>query len=238
MEAIDDYVLPPTTTHSHTIIMLHGRDSVASEFAQELFESQASDSRTLPQIYPGVKWIFPNSGLLKSERFDMELSQWFDMWSTEKPHDKEELSRVGIEKATARIVDLVRVEAQSVPLDHIFLGGISQGAAVAIHSLLQSSLQLGGYLGTWLPFHEEVKTGASISTPIFLAHNKDDEVISIDNGELMQEILQLLGPEGPEVTWRAYEFGGHWINEPKGVDDLVAFLTTRGVSTEDQSAIR
>lgn len=75
MEAIDDYVVQPTTTHSHTIIMLHGRDSVASEFAVELFESQASDNRTLPQIYPGIKWVFPNSGMLNSKRFDMELSQ-------------------------------------------------------------------------------------------------------------------------------------------------------------------
>lgn len=237
MEAIDDYVVQPATTHSHTIIMLHGRDSFASEFAEEPFESQASDSRTLPQIYPSFKWVFPNSGLLKSKRFDMDLSQWFDMWSTEKPHDEEELSRAGIEKAIARIVDLVRTEAQFMPLDHIFLGGISQGAAVAIHSLLQSGLQPGGYPGfcTWLPLRDEVKSGTSISTPIFLAHNKDDEVISVDNGELIQEILQALGPE---VTWRAYETGGHWLDEPQGIDDLVAFLATRGVSNEDQSATR
>ncbi|KAG9671048.1 alpha/beta-hydrolase, partial [Aureobasidium melanogenum] len=214
--------------------MLHGRDSVASEFAEELFESQASDSRTLSQIFPGFKWVFPNSGLLKSERFDMELSQWFDMWSTEKPHDEEEMNRAGIEKAVARIVDLIRSETKFVPLDQIFLGGISQGAAVAIHSLLRSGLQIGGYVGfcTWLPLHDEVKSRTSISTPIFLAHNKDDQVISIDNGERMQEVLQHLGLE---VTWRAYEIGGHWLNEPQGIDDLIAFLTACGVSITDQS---
>ncbi|KEQ67654.1 alpha/beta-hydrolase [Aureobasidium melanogenum CBS 110374] len=232
MEAIDNYVVQPTTARSHTIIMLHGRDSVASEFAEELFESQASDNRTLPQIYPGFKWVFPNSGLLKSERFDMELPQWFDMWGTEKPHDEEGTSRVGIQKATARIVDLIRAESKLVPLDHIFLGGISQGAAVAIHSLLRGGLQIGGYLGfcTWLPFHDEVKSEALSSTPISPEHNKDDEVISIDNGESMREVLQHLGPK---VTCRTYGTGGHWFNEPRGIDDLIAFLTTCGVSNTD-----
>ncbi|KAH0362038.1 alpha/beta-hydrolase, partial [Aureobasidium melanogenum] len=208
--------------------MLHGRDSVASEFAEELFESQASDGRTLPQIHPGFKWVFPNSGLLKSERFDTELSQWFDMWSTEKPHDQEEMSRAGIEKATARIVNLISAESKFVPFDHIFLGGISQGAAVAIHSLIRSRLQIGGYLGfcTWLPSHDEVKSETFSGTSIFLAHNKDDEVISIENGESMQEVLRHLGLE---VTWRTYETGGHWFNEPRGIDDLIAFLTACGI---------
>ncbi|KAK6007017.1 hypothetical protein QM012_006025 [Aureobasidium pullulans] len=214
--------------------MLHGRDSVASEFAEELFESQASDDRTLPQIYTSFKWVFPNSGLLRSERVDMELSQWFDMWSTEKPHDEPELSRAGIEKAADRIVGLIKSEAESVPLNHFFLGGISQGAAIAIHSLHKSGLQIGGWMGfcTWLPLSDQFTSGKLTSTPIFLAHNKDDKVISKDDGELMKENLQ---QPGLDVTWRTYETGGHWLNEPKGIDDLVAFLATCSLSRTNQS---
>jgi lysophospholipase II len=26
------------------------------------------------------------------------------------------------------------------------------------------------------------------------------------------------------VTWKDYQDGGHWINEPQGVDDMVTFL--------------
>lgn len=121
MENIDNFVVQPIEAHTQTIIILHGRDSVASESAGELFESQASDGRTLPEIYPGFRWVFPNSSMLRSERFDMEMSQWFDMWSTEQPHDKEEMSRAGIEAAVARMTDLVEQESKAVPLDHIFL---------------------------------------------------------------------------------------------------------------------
>lgn len=146
------------------------------------------------------------------------------MWSTEKPHDEEETSRAGLEKAAVRIADLVRSETEFVSLDRIFLGGISQGSAVAIHSLLRSGLQIGGYMGfcTWLPLYDEVKSGTIVSTPIFLAHNKDDKVISIDNKELMQKNLRHLGLK---VTWRTYDTGGHWLNEPRGLDEIVTFLT-------------
>lgn len=236
MENIDNFVVQPIEAHTQTIIILHGRDSVASEFAGELFESQASDGRTLPEIYPGFRWVFPNSSMLRSERFDMEMSQWFDMWSTEQPHDKEEMSRAGIEAAVARMTDLVEQESKAVPLDHIFLGGISQGSAVGIHTLLRGELQIGGYMGfsTWLPFYGEVKhQTTTIKTPIFLAHNKDDEVISVENGERMRETLQHIGLE---VTWREYEEGGHWFNEPKGIDDVVAFLARCGVSSRNRSA--
>ncbi|CAD0081817.1 unnamed protein product [Aureobasidium vineae] len=211
--------------------MPHGRDSVASEFARELFESQVSDGRTFLQIYPGFKWVFPNSGMLRSQRFDMELSQWFDMWSTEKPHEKEDMVRAGIEKAAASIIDLIKAEAKLVPLDHIILGGISQGSAVAIHSLLRSGLQVGAFIGfcTWLPLQDEVKKSrTSVRTPVFLAHNEDDEVISIENGRLMRETLHNIGLE---VAWRTYETGGHWFNEPQGIDDIVAFLAECGVSS-------
>ncbi|KAK0661592.1 hypothetical protein QBC41DRAFT_235826 [Cercophora samala] len=27
-----------------------------------------------------------------------------------------------------------------------------------------------------------------------------------------------------DVEWHEYDDGGHWINEPQGVDDFVAFL--------------
>lgn len=30
-----------------------------------------------------------------------------------------------------------------------------------------------------------------------------------------------------DVEWKTYEDGGHWIHEPQGVDDIVAFLTEK-----------
>jgi len=135
-----------------------------------------------------------------------------------------------------------------VPQDHIILAGISQGCATAILTLLTSEMQLGGFIGlcSWLPFQEEVKQAAKeysrsfeklqslfdlfpakqassnqLKTPVFLSHSKDDDVVPVTNGEMMSSGLKGLGMN---VTWRLYEDGGHWVNEPQGVDDMVQFL--------------
>lgn len=236
MDPINEFVVEPTETHTHTVIMLHGRDSTASDFADEFFESRASDDRTLPQIYPGVRWGFPDAGLLTSSRFDTKMSQWFDMWTTEQPHEKEEIAREGIEAAVPRIIGLIEREAEATPLNHIFLAGISQGSAVAVHALLRGGLDIGGYLGfcSWLPLQDELSkasTAMDVKTPVFLAHSKDDGVIAITYGEQMRDTLRELGVQ---VTWREYGDGGHWFNEPQGIDDIVAFLGTCGLDAQEK----
>jgi hypothetical protein len=47
----------------------------------EFFESEA-DGKTLPQIYPQIKWVFPNAPILRAVRFGEEIPQWFDMCKT------------------------------------------------------------------------------------------------------------------------------------------------------------
>jgi pimeloyl-ACP methyl ester carboxylesterase len=65
--------------------------------------------------------------------------------------------------------------------------------------------------------------GACLATPVFLAYCRDDDVVPVVNGEQLRERLRGLGME---VQWRDYKEGGHWVNEPEGVDDLIRFLRT------------
>ncbi|CAD0096494.1 unnamed protein product [Aureobasidium mustum] len=225
----DSHIVRPQGVHTHTVIMLHGRDSEAAEFADEFFESQASDERTLPQIFPGFKWVFPSSGTCLSERFDVQMSQWFDMWATENPNEKEdEFSKEGFDIAVPKILSILEEEAKIISPHNIFLGGISQGGAVAIHTLLRSEPPIAGFLGfcTWLPFQAEAlkllqHKQQAFKTPMFLAHAEDDEVIAITNGVKLCHTLQT---SGLSVSLRRYEEGGHWFNEPQGIDDMVKFI--------------
>jgi lysophospholipase-2 len=254
------HVVDPISDHTHTVIFLHGRDSTAVEFAEELFESQASDDRTLSQLFPNFKWVFPYSGLRNSTRFEMELSQWFDIWSVEEPEERKEIQLAGLKESIMFILDIIDREATIVPPKQIILGGISQGCATAIHALMQCDVQLNGFIGFcgWLPFRNEIeaiiaeatnanplqkiqslfnseygnsytpvsrqlyrKSASPLATPVFLSHAIDDCLVPISNGEKLYQELNLLGMP---VTWKAYRDGGHWINEPQGVDDMVAFL--------------
>ncbi len=73
METITHTVPPQGENHSHTIILLHARDSIASEFASEFFESQVGDGQTLLQVFPTFKWVFPVSRMRDSARFESDF---------------------------------------------------------------------------------------------------------------------------------------------------------------------
>jgi len=92
------HIVAPRGDHTQTIILLHGRDSIASEFAEEFFESQASDDRTLPEIFPTTRWVFPTSKIRNSARFEAPMSQWFDMWSVENHSEKNEIQIDGFKR--------------------------------------------------------------------------------------------------------------------------------------------
>ena len=257
------HIVTPRGDHTQTIILLHGRDSIASEFAEEFFESQASDDRTLPEIFPTTRWIFPTSKIRNSARFEAPMSQWFDMWSVENHLEKNEIQIDGLRESVKEVLDLIRTEAALISPDRIILGGISQGCATAIHTLLYGRIRLGGFIGlsSWLPFEPEIattmannkawsmagnrlhyshkmlntptdqaKTASVLSdfsstsvleTPVFLSHSQDDDVVPIANGKKLSTTLEQLGMA---VLWKPYEDGGHWVNEPQGVDDIVSFI--------------
>ncbi|KAH3968108.1 hypothetical protein HBH51_131070 [Parastagonospora nodorum] len=60
-------------------------------------------------------------------------------------------------------------------------------------------------------------------TPVLLQHAKDDGVVPVALGQDLHNKLAVLGTD---VQWRAYEEGGHWINEPNGIDDMINFINS------------
>ncbi|RDW60758.1 hypothetical protein BP6252_12141 [Coleophoma cylindrospora] len=259
---MNTFIVAPSHQHTHTVIFLHGRDSYAKEFAEEFFESQASDDRFFQDIFPAFKWVFPSARPLMSSVFGTEMSQWFDMSSVEKPEERKELQLEGLKENIAAIKDIILSEASQFPTfspDRIILAGISQGCATAILALLSSQIRICGFMGlsSWLPFSSEVeqlaagakqhsfsitdienlyhlrhttsseakidieKVKSTLQTPVLLSHCQDDEVVPIANGK---KLCQSLNKIGMTVTWKEYGDGGHWINEPQGVDDMVEFM--------------
>ncbi|KAF2486601.1 Phospholipase/carboxylesterase/thioesterase [Neohortaea acidophila] len=216
-------VIQPTAKHTHTIINLHGRDSFASEYSSEFFESESSSGETLQTAFPSIKWVFPSAPQLISRRFETEMSQWFDMWSTENPIEQPtEEQKAQLRESTTMISQLVGEESKIVGFDKSILCGISQGAATALSAFFQMDERLCAFIGfsTWLPTVDrpiEFKR-----TPIFLAHCQDDEVIDIKYGQALATRLQQV--QRSNVEFHEYSDGGHWINEPKGIDDVIAFL--------------
>lgn len=160
----------PLGNHTHTVIFLHGREDFGSDLAQYFFDSKDSDNKSLADLFPTIRWVFPTAKLRYCARREFEfgsfaealkgeeiLSQWFDVWNLEEPEEKSELMLPGLRESTTDIVEIINEEAELVPMSKIILGGISQGCATSIYSLLSSGLDLGGFIGlcSWLPFGKE-----------------------------------------------------------------------------------
>lgn len=252
--AAKPHIIQPKAAHTYTIILLHGRGSEAAEFASELFESEASDpkdqKRTLPDTFPSVRWVFPEAGHLKSARFGENMSQWFDIWSLDDPQENWKMQLDGLQHSIKHIIEVISVESQKVPIERIFLGGISQGFATALAAFMTTSRlesdigikelpKLAGLIGfsSWMPPvdvldelsqpcspHQHRTTLKPVFTPIFLAHSKDDDVVDI---KLARHMRNRLDGFATNVQLHQYEDGGHWVKEPEAIDDLVAFLKER-----------
>lgn len=238
------YIVGPEkgNSHTHTIIFLHGKGSNGEEFANELFESETSEDfapegpQTLADLFPTVRWVFLSAPQTRSTRFDCIESQWFDMWSVETPDDRVNLQVEGLAESIQLLRSTIVEEQSRISQQKIFLAGISQGFATAITTFLLGNYQFAGLLGlcSWMPkgaYHsirssnkvEDQSKGDKTGTPVFLGHSHDDSVVPIDNGIALREYLMQIGFA---VDWHEYSDGGHWVNEPEGMDDIAGFLRT------------
>ncbi|KAK3313309.1 Alpha/Beta hydrolase protein [Apodospora peruviana] len=191
------HIIEPKAQHSYTAILLHGRGSDGEEFAQELLDSKLSDQKTLPEKLPGWRWVFPSSPELWSTAFEEDMPAWFEAHSLTDVTARQDLQMPGI-AASVRYLDTVlndEIERLGGISEKVVLGGISQGSAVGMWTLLRSgatgsslSRRLGAFVGasTWLPF------GANIQ------HLFDKDAIDSKDGSKSNEVdmfvNSLLGP--------------------------------------------
>ena len=225
------YVVPPTEPHTHTIIFLHGRGSDATTFCSELFESQDSSSRFLTDIFPSIRWVFPCAPKTHAKTEKEEMSQWFDMSSVQSPQEELEVQKPGLWESMTMTLGIINEEADIVGLGNVLVAGISQGCAVSIFTLLESGLQVGGFIGLsgWLPLAEEIvplmdvpgRTKDVLRTPVLLQHCEDDPVVPFGQGQKLRDELKKLGMA---VEWQSFRQGGHWLNEPDGMGGMVKFI--------------
>ncbi|KAH8633339.1 hypothetical protein IG631_11973 [Alternaria alternata] len=99
--------------------------------------------------------------------------------------------------------------------------------------ICSASLWVAGWgfvgLSGWLPLAEEVQRVMNVpgreqdvlKMPVLLQHCKDDDVVPVEHGNDLRKLLEEIGMC---VRWECFEQGGHWLNEPRGMDGLVEFI--------------
>ena len=259
-----------TSTHTHTVIFLHGRDSDAQAFADEFFESEASEPaerpRNLPDLFPGIRWVFPTAPALYSKRFDTTISQWFDIWSVEDPEEQVEIQKDGLKQSVAALLEVIRAEEIHLPRQNIFLGGISQGFATALFTFFANGQGFAGLIGlcSWMPFAKLLEDlEASVANEEQLSNALDriyfgQQSLEEPSSPFLRSTPIFLGHSIHDDTvpikngrrmrdvlvrslrlnaqLHEYADGGHWVHEPQGVDDIVEFLNLTMRNGEDGAA--
>jgi predicted esterase len=173
------HILEPESQHTHTAILLHGRGSTGEEFAEEFLDSRLSDGKTLPQKLPGWRWVFPSSRELWSTAFGEEMPAWFEAHSLTDITARQHLQSTGIMESVRYLEAILNDEIERLggTAEKLILGGISQGGAIGMWTLLcrgDLARPLGAFVAasTWLPFAANIEN--------FLGH---DGIHSIKDGE-------------------------------------------------------
>lgn len=259
----ETFVLEPTSSHTHTIILLHGLGSNGQDFASELFESQDSSGRTLDEIFPGYRWVFPSAKSSFSEKFQEHMNQWYEigMPSGYRPEEEKHDLISDVRESMTFLDSIIARERVGAPSGKVILCGISQGFSIAVLTAIADSSELEALVGfsSWLLYSTDFMTtitsnenagrvtirsavgeqlleilrmersqhAAHPAIPIYLGHCADDETVDVELGRSLRNVIVSLGHD---TTWMETNGGGHWLNEPDGIDALVAFLQQHDLS--------
>lgn len=245
---------PKGPSHTHTIILLHGRNASGEEFAEELFGGTTISGQTFASssAFDGCKWVFPNACSTYSEQFKEDISEWFDLASTSDPYQEPERQISGLRDSMPYIEGLIMEELEHVHRSHLILGGMSQGFATALHTLLWMDIPFGGFLGLsgWAPYCEPmVHHSAEAASDIYRRRATVAGHIDILSGpkssrattgtpmllthsrddeiidiKFGRDAFQFLAKSGASLCSKEYNTGGHEIQELDGYTDIEAFL--------------
>jgi len=210
-------IVDPVTEHTHTAILLHGRGSNGPEFAEELLkETLFPDGSNLAQKLPNWRWVFPSSRELWSEAFQEDMPAWFEAHSLTDITARQEVQIPGIRDSTEYVNTIIDKEIVKLAgaSERVVLGGISQGGAVAMWTLLnQGERSFGAFFGTntWLPFasslQDSMSQGAEMSEEegvVFLAEMLGPPLIQ---GQIFNRSTRVFLGHGTDDAYVDVELG-------------------------------
>jgi len=174
---------------------------------------------------PHIRFILPHAPYRNITRNNgYEMRAWYDIYGL-TPISRED--NIGIGESQAQIEQLIAQEiSRGISSKRIVLAGFSQGGAIALHTALRYAQPLAGVLAlsTYLPLRTNLaaeKNSANQQTPIFMAHGRDDAVITL---ETCLVSLELLKAQDYAVDWHEYAME-HSVCEQE-IADIKQFLLT------------
>lgn len=204
------------STPSGSVIWLHGLGADGHDFEPIVPELVQPGERALRFVFPHapVRPVTLNGGY--------PMRAWYDITALDRRTAEDES---GIRTSQATIETLIRREnSRGIASGRIVLAGFSQGGAMAVLAGTRYSESLAGIMGLscyllLAPRLAAERSAANQSTPVFLAHGRQDPVVPPMLGE---SALRALQASGYSVEWHAYDMPHSLC--PQEVVDIAAWL--------------
>lgn len=198
---------------SASVIWLHGLGADGNDFVPivEMLD------------LPHIRFVLPHApyrSITINNGYTMR--GWYDILGLASGSQQDE---TGIRVSQTYIEQLIAHEQRrGTPTSRIALAGFSQGGAIVLQTATRQQAHLAGVLAlsTYLPLGsllEAEKAADSLLTPIYMAHGRYDEVISLDMGWASAQKLQAAGYS---VNWHEYPMAHSVCAEE--IADIRAFL--------------
>jgi len=220
--------LPPLSKHTATIIFLHGLGDDGDGWKQTLKSLQK-------KFLPFAKFVLPIAPLQPiSEYNKQEMVAWFDF---KRGIDYQTAKFRCVQESMTMVSTLIFEETgNGLPKKNIFIGGFSQGAAMAIKFAQMNGDTLGGFIalgGFLLSDISRVSSDSFMLGDMFLGHGKDDDRVPVQASE---KVATNLRNHGFFVDWHVYPGVGH-SSSKEMIRDMKDFLVKRVPKTRELKSI-
>jgi len=194
-----------------TVLFLHGLGADGHDFEPVV------PLLGFPSIH-GVRFVFPHAPSRPvTVNGGMVMPAWYDIRGLDLAQNPD---AHGIESSSRLIRTLMeREHERGIPWERIVLGGFSQGGAMALQVGLTHPQRLAGLLGLscYVPLPNRVRgeeAQANRSTPVFMGHGIDDDIVPVVRGDASRKLLEAAGYP---VVWRTYAMA-HQVDAQEIVD--------------------
>lgn len=172
----EDYYLTPKTSHTETLIWLHGLGDTAQGFFP-IFSSN------LNPCFPTTKIVLLTAPIRPvTINMGMSFHSWYDIRDLrfDPSNFEKAVSLTEVNDSIERVNKVIEKEAEILKGDYkkIAVGGFSQGCSISLSCGLQFNKSLGAIIGlSGVLFPNVVINKENEKTPILLSHGKLDPLI-------------------------------------------------------------
>lgn len=180
------------------VIWMHGLGADGNDFVPIVNELDLTG-------LPGIRFIFPHANTMPvTVNNGYVMRAWYDITNADLVRREDENGLRASQRDIEALIE--REKSRGIPASRILLAGFSQGCAMTLQVGLRHPETLAGLLclSGYAPLADKLaaeRSEASLATPIFMAHGRQDYVVPFQRATLSRDLLVSLGYQ---VEWHEY----------------------------------